>query len=774
MKEKVVKGDRMEIYELLESSFFDVKNNTGKVVYKEKSAMDSKEMDLLPTIDTVPKVSHKYKLLNPLQTLFYSLYKGGSSLVCAPTSAGKSLLAYIFMKDKPGRKVYVAPLRALVQEKTVEFKELFGNRVDMRTGESILEQFKPIRGEVLVTTYENLILAFRNNADWIQDTSCIIFDEIHQLVKNWSVEEAIIYALDLGIDILGLSATLPQYEKIAKWLNSSLTIYSKWRPVPLQRQADHLNNLVQSNNNLNGRPRDEQIAYKLLDVVSRYNKDEQVILFVPRKKLGWTLLEIANEEKINVMNETVPFEKQPDIDGIGPEIAFHNADVPSEEKQEIVKAFREGRLKTLVATHTLAYGLNLPADRTIIFVTQINSIDEGPTITPGPLDILQMEGRAGRLGIKDVGYSNIVGHGVKMDNVYSSLAEALSPQSRALKRHVDIDTLSMLILVGAHYKRKDYRQFLKKLLFSNLIQPKQIEDVERRLIEHQYINEEDYRLTEKGIYCMKSGVPPFKFEEFLTRLNLGMDRFVAVRPLLYTKNFKGLEGFTSRISLSDTQKQYIERLEGYVFSLLLLRKQACEEDGTREFLEYIHGKFFYYPNISHPPGAFSSLGIDVLHLMRTLIELKHRKLVNLLYEDILRIAHSIKTGLPYEFAYFGGIPGIGYIRSNLLKLYASEYLSKLPDFKDTVKDIFGDFTDREELKQNLASILSTARNLRKEKAEDEASKVVSILARNQNAHFIDEKILRGFALFAMNNRNVYRESKQKLINDLIAFLSANR
>jgi len=53
-----------------------------------------------------------YKALNPIQTLFYKRYEKGNALVSAPTSAGKSLIAYIFFSRKKGRKVFVAPTKS--------------------------------------------------------------------------------------------------------------------------------------------------------------------------------------------------------------------------------------------------------------------------------------------------------------------------------------------------------------------------------------------------------------------------------------------------------------------------------------------------------------------------------------------------------------------------------------------------------------------------------------------------------------------------------------
>jgi len=62
-------------------------------------------------------------------------------VVAAPTSAGKSLLAYLFMRRHRGKVVYCAPTKALVGEKRQEFRRYY-ERVGMRTGDNILENLK--------------------------------------------------------------------------------------------------------------------------------------------------------------------------------------------------------------------------------------------------------------------------------------------------------------------------------------------------------------------------------------------------------------------------------------------------------------------------------------------------------------------------------------------------------------------------------------------------------------------------------------------------------
>lgn len=75
-------------------------------------------------------------------------------------------------------------------------------------------------------------------------------------------------------------------------------------------------------------------------------------------------------------------------------IAFHHAGLSNEDRYVIETMFKEGHIKVLCATSTLAAGVNLPAHLVIIkstFQYGPNGYEEY-----GELDIIQMMGRAGR------------------------------------------------------------------------------------------------------------------------------------------------------------------------------------------------------------------------------------------------------------------------------------------------------------------------------------------------------------------------------------------
>ncbi len=757
----------MRHYILLETSVFGKDEKENRAVFKKVNGKP-REAGLVRADQIDENILYEY--LNPLQTLFYLKYKGGNALVTAPTSAGKSLLAYLFMKEKEGRKVYIAPTKSLVYEKVIEFRRYYGNKVDIRTGD-ILDVFKHARGEVTVATFENFALALRNKLQWTKDIGAVVIDEIHHITtsRGFILEEIITYLLEREIDILGLSATLPGSIEMAKWIKADLFIESLWRPVPLERKIIPL---VEFEEFTSAKGADEKIASRLLTAIYELKrKDDQVILFVHKKGVGWKLLEMADREKIGIMNKTLPFEKE-EREEI--EIAFHNADIPKEEREEIEKAFRKGELPILIATQTMAYGVNLPADVVIVAVRAFydQKTKKWKTI-PDPLDILQMEGRAGRLGIKEKGYSFILPYGIKEDilkrEIEKGLRKDFKPYLKETVEYEEIDTeslkaLSLFILLGVLYEGKDYKRFLKKTYsLKDMADSEKIEEIYEWLNDTGYIIE-DKELSEKALFCIRSGVSPVNYEEFLHRKKIGMQDIVTVRPLLFTKRFDGLYDFVK-------QGESFEEDHFYIMTLISPCGQSCIEDNTHQFLFYIEGLTFKYRNIQAPPSDFSYLGTDVLHLARTLKEIRSVGDIDWSDLKILQICHSIKYGISPDYASLGGIKGIGHIRANLLKRLMHQEGIKPPPLGERteqlielLKDNFGN-----SLKERIEEILMFERyrgDIDRLKTEREARQLIRILENNREGYLIDDRILRTFMMFSMGEKAM-RMKKEELIKEVI-------
>ncbi len=754
----------MKRYVLLENSRFSLNPPGGEVVFKTPGGTPS-TMPLLKASEVDERIPYTY--LNPLQTLFYTTYEGGNALVSAPTSAGKSLIAFMFLKNRKGNKVFVAPTRSLVYEKAKELRTLFGRKVEVRTGE-VIELFKSTKSDVIVATYESLALALRNRAPWIEETEGIVIDEVHQLMgsRGWVLEEIITFLLERGIEVLGLSATLPGAEELAKWIRAELFIESRWRPVPLERKVIPLTRFPEFTK-LEDPSQDERVANKLLGALySLKRPDEQVILFVHKKSVGWSILEIATREKIGVMNRTTPFEKE---EREPYEIAFHNADVPKEEREEIEKAFREGRLPVLVATSTLAYGVNLPADTVIISVRAFFDREERKwKVFPDLLDILQMEGRAGRLGIKEKGHSYILPYGMREENLKKELEERMKEEFRPYLKEVllsreKLRVLSLFILIGYLYEGENFRKFLERTYsLRELAWAPAVEEVYQWLKDKGYI--EEGRLSEKALFCVRSGMPPVNYEEFLRRKNAGAESGIWVRPLLFVKKFDGLYEFVKR-------GESFEEDRHYVLQKLLPYGRECLEDNTDQFLFYLEGLTFKYRNLQNPPGEFSYLGTDALHLVRTLLEIRRVGDIELNLSGILEIAHSVKYGVSGEFSSLGGLKGIGHMRANLLKRLLQEEGLRPPPLGAPVGELISLLRENfgEGLTDALVEVLLRDRyrdESYRDRALREARRVVGVLRGNEGGLLVDDRILRATGLFLLGEKAL-RMGKRELAEKLL-------
>lgn len=715
---------------LLGESFYQTSPPSGRLFYLTNEDHKVKSEELLMASEVDPRIP--YPLLNPLQTLFYRLYKGGNALIASPTSSGKSLIAFLFMKNFEGRLIYTAPTKSLVKEKALELRTYYGNSVELRTGDSVLESFKEVKAKILVSTYEHLAYAFRNSSRWLEDVEAVVVDEVHQIGKRWMLEEIITACIRKSLSLLCLSATLPGVEELAKWVDANLVIESAWRPVPLYREVKNLNDFQPIRNGLEGE--DLTVGRLFSALFSLKQKGEQVILFVPKKSLGWRLLELAKEERIGIMNQTLPFYVEEERE---PEIAFHNADIPKEEREEIEKAFREGRLQTLIATQTLAYGVNLPADRVIILTRFFRKNGKLQSI-PDSLDILQMEGRAGRLGIRDKGYSNLLVYGAKRSDLERELEKALEkPFTTAAMESSGDEALSFFLLLAHMYDGENFENYLKSTYTFKKVSKERLKRIERFLRYYGYL--EGYSPSRKGLFCIRTGIPPLNFEEFLKRKNLSLDPISTIRPLLHMKKFDGLFTFLRNIEGSIEDFQLVR-------GMILSCGESCFRDNTDQLLFYTEGLTVKYPNIKNPPGEFSYLGTDALHLLRTLLEINRQGFYRFSTLDMLQITHSIKYGISPEYSSLAGIKGIGHIRSNLIKEVLKEIGTTAPKICTPVEQFLWTI-ESENFWEILFEKLMLYRRLNKDKAKEELEKIRKIFKNNQKGYMIDDKVLLAYWLF---------------------------
>jgi len=146
---------------------------------------------------------------------------GRHVLVAAPTGTGKTVIAERLIEaviERGKAAVYTSPLKALSNQKFVDFRNVFGDEmVGLVTGDISINPYAPL----LIMTTE----IFRNRCfsepEGLDDVACVVFDEIHYLddpERGTAWEESIIFAPP-HVKFLGLSATVPNIQEIADWMS---------------------------------------------------------------------------------------------------------------------------------------------------------------------------------------------------------------------------------------------------------------------------------------------------------------------------------------------------------------------------------------------------------------------------------------------------------------------------------------------------------------------------------------------------------------------------
>jgi len=158
----------------------------------------------------------KYPLHSFQKWAIESTILGHHTLVCCPTGSGKSAAAEfaIHYFHSIGKKViYCSPIKSLSNQKFADFKEKYPHiSIGIKTGDISCNT----EADVVIMTTEILC----NSAKAMDGLGVVIFDEIHMIndPDRGKVWEQTIMMLPPSVQIIGLSATLDNPERFAKWI----------------------------------------------------------------------------------------------------------------------------------------------------------------------------------------------------------------------------------------------------------------------------------------------------------------------------------------------------------------------------------------------------------------------------------------------------------------------------------------------------------------------------------------------------------------------------
>ena len=329
--------------------------------------------------------------LNPAQVVAYEsgLLEQRSMVIAAPTASGKTLSAEIATLDmlNRGRKVvYIVPLKALASEKYQDFKEKYGPlgfRVAISMGDLDSSDSWLANYDLIIVTSEKMDSLLRHNISWAQEIGLVVADEIHLLNdpgRGPTLEMVLTRLRQIcKPKILGLSATISNYQELAEWLEAE-PVQSDYRPVKLYSG-------VYFENEINFNPKRElklAIEEPITDIINHtLNKSKQLLMFVSTRRSAEAVAENTGKFIKNRLDHKSSADLKKVVQGIlhleqptrqclrladcvRSGTAFHHAGLTSKQRAAIESAFRDGIIKIISATPTLAAGINMPAYRVII------------------------------------------------------------------------------------------------------------------------------------------------------------------------------------------------------------------------------------------------------------------------------------------------------------------------------------------------------------------------------------------------------------------------
>uniref|UniRef100_A0A8C9WHJ1 U5 small nuclear ribonucleoprotein 200 kDa helicase n=1 Tax=Scleropages formosus TaxID=113540 RepID=A0A8C9WHJ1_SCLFO len=406
------------------------------------------EDEVLVAIEKLPKYAQAafegFKTLNRIQSKLFkaALETDENLLVCAPTRLAS-----------------------------------YGITVAELTGDHQLCKEEINATQIIVCTPEKWDIITRKGGERTYTQLCVSkIDEIHLLHDDRGpVLESLVARTIRNVELtqedvrlLGLSATLPNYEDVATCLrvNPARGLFyfdNSFRPVPLEQTYVGIT---------------EKKAIKRFQIMNEivYEKimehagKNQVLVFVhSRKETGKTARAIrdmclekdtlglflregsASTEVLRTEAEQCKNLELKDLLPYG--FAIHHAGMTRVDRTLVEDLFADRHIQVLVSTATLAWGVNLPAHTVIIKGTQVYSPEKGRWTELGALDILQMLGRAGRPQYDTKGEGILITSHGELQYYLSLLNQQLPIESQMVGKLPDM--LNAEIVLGNVQNAKD-------------------------------------------------------------------------------------------------------------------------------------------------------------------------------------------------------------------------------------------------------------------------------------------------------------------------------
>ncbi|XP_047182183.1 DExH-box ATP-dependent RNA helicase DExH17 [Vigna umbellata] len=399
-----------------------------------------------------------FRYFNSLQSECFPIcfHSDVNMIISAPTGSGKTVLfelcilrllsrfisaGGIFIHEKGSLKtIYIAPSKALVQEKLRDWNKKFGplgiNCLEL-TGDS--ESYTPrniLEADIILTTPEKFDAVSRYGIEsgglsFFSDIALLLIDEVHLLNDpRGAALEAIVSRIKIvsgnpklksnplaQVRFLAVSATIPNIEDLAKWLEvpdqGIKRFGEEMRPVKLTTKVF---GYARAKNDFLF---EKRLQNYIFDILMQYSRGKSALVFCSTRKGAQEAAQRLSQI-VMTFGQSNPFIKNREqqdrlreaslscsdkhmqsyiLYGVG----YHNGGLCLKDRNIVEGLFLKGDIQVLCTTNTLAHGINLPAHTVVIKSTQHFNKEKCLYMEYDRSTILQMCGRAGRPPFDDTG-----------------------------------------------------------------------------------------------------------------------------------------------------------------------------------------------------------------------------------------------------------------------------------------------------------------------------------------------------------------------------------
>ncbi len=459
-------------------------------------------------------------------------------VLASPTASGKTLIAELcalkHVLEKNGKVIYLAPLRALASEKFEDFKKYSSIRkqdgkkvsVGISTGDFDAADNWLQRYDIIITTNEKADSLLRHRSKWMDEISLVVADEVHLLNDAWrgptlEVVLARLLQVNPDIQVLALSATIGNVDEIASWLKAAY-IVTDWRPVIL-KEGIVLNDEIQYKDGSARKVEKKTHLTTVNLVLNTIRSGGQALVFASTRKnsvsAAKTIAQHTGDALSKPMKRTLDHEAEKILsagertqisetlaDFVRCGAAFHHAGLAGSHRKIIEDAFKEGKIKVLTATPTLAFGVNLPAR--VVIIQDYRRFEPGYGNYPiSVLEYKQMAGRAGRPKYDKVGESILI---AKTSDEADYLMEGyIMAKPERIWSRLGVEKIlrgHVLATVASDFAHSEYGiyEFFEKTFYAYQYDVKAIKSIIGKILKY-LLDEEMIGVSGDNIYATKVG-----------------------------------------------------------------------------------------------------------------------------------------------------------------------------------------------------------------------------------------------------------------------------